>query len=371
MRVRVSFDVSVVAGMVAGLLVVLPSFATVAEAQDESPGPPWVETRAPGVFGENSPAAAREWSVAYQVDATIRLPLLIVRIPIVSRANVGVTSFSTRDFTTDQQTGIRAYEFFAASFPERARGLNRLGFLREALLMETGGLAETAQFGVISSEREDTMAKADQVLDHDAEQLPYSIIDSRVTTAAADSRVLRLLLAGQWDSAAGLHADVRPHWDGRDPSYIRHLPNDASDAYGTPLAFLGGLQHSLQQVANAMAAGEDAWRTRREQPYVHNGRLFRFELRKVERDEDRAEELALTGWLEDPAALHRLEYRLRDARGKEIDRFKLWVELRASAPGDRFSAPHLPLAYEYEPGAYLRLRAVRVGNPAAVVDDRR
>ena len=64
-------------------------------------------------------------------------------------------------------------------------------------------------------------------------------------------------------------------------------------------------------------------------------------------------------------ALRRLEYRLRDARGKEVDRFKLWVELRASSPDDPFPRPHLPVAYEYEPAGYLRLRAVRVPVPAS------
>jgi hypothetical protein len=63
------------------------------------------------------------------------------------------------------------------------------------------------------------------------------------------------------------------------------------------------------------------------------------------------------------ATLRRIEYRLRDAREKEIDRFKLWVELRPRRPGNPFPPPHLPVAYEYEPGAYLRLRAVRVADP--------
>ena len=335
----------------------------------EPPVAPWFETRAPGAFGDSRVAASKEWAVAYRVDAKVQLPLLIVKIPIASRQSVGVTTFSARDFTTDDRTGVRAYEFFAASFPERARGLNRLGFLREAVVVARTGIIETAQFGVISSEREDTMSKADRVLDSDAEVLPYSVIDSLITADAADSRVLQLLLSGQWDTGAGLYDEVRPRWDSEDPTYTRHLPNDDRSGYQTPLAFFSGLQVSMQAVANAVAAGEDPRRTQRYQPYVHNGRALRFELREVARDGDRAAEYARAGWLENPALLRRLEYRLRDARGTEVDRFTLWVELRASSPDDPFPRPHLPVAYEYEPGSYLRLRAVRV-TPGTASSDR-
>ena len=347
------------------LIVLLLGVVTVARTQEpEPPGVPWFETRAPGAFGDSRVAASQEWAVAYRVDATVRLPLLIANIPIASRENVGVTTFSARDFTMDGRTGVRAYEFYAASFPERARGLNRLGFLREAVVVTGTGIMETAQFGVISSEREDSMAKAEGVLDNDAELLPYSVIDTLITADVADSRVLQLLLSGQWDTAAGLYDEVRPQWDGEDPTYTRHLSNDdPSSGYETPLAFFSGLQVSMQAVANAVAAGEDPRDTQRFQSYVHNGRLLRFELRKIARDEKRAAEYARDGWLQDPAALHRLEYRLRDARGREVDRFKLWVELRASSPDDFFPRPHLPVAYEYEPGSYLRLRAVRVTAP--------
>ena len=344
-------------------------------ARSQSPEPstqvvPWFETRAPGAFGDSRAAASQEWAVAYRVDATVRLPLLIANIPIVSRESVGVTTFSARDFTTDRRTGVRAYEFYAASFPDRARGLNRLGFLREAVVVAGGGIIETAQFGIISSEREDSMAKVEEVLDNDAELLPYSVIDTLITADAANSRVLQLLLSGQWDTAAGLYDEVRPRWDGEEPTYTRHLSNDdPSSGYETPLAFFSGLQVSMQLVANAVAAGEDPRDTQRYQPYVHNGRPLRFELRKIARDEKHAEQYARGGWLENPEALRRLEYRLRDARGNEVDRFKLWVELHASSPDDPFPPPHVPLAYEYEPAGYLRLRAVRVAVPASSLSD--
>ena len=354
------------------LIVLLVGVVTVARTEEpEPPVVPWFETRAPGAFGDTKVAASQEWAVAFRVDATVRLPLLIAKIPIASRENVGVTTFSVRHFTTDGRTGVRAYEFYAASFPDRARGLNRLGFLREAVVVTRTGIIETAQFGVISSEREDSMAKVEGVLDNDAELLPYSVVDTLITAEAADSRVLQLLMSGQWATAAELHDDVRPRWKAEEPTYTRHLSNEDPTGYETPLAFFSGLQVSMQAVANAVAAGEDPRDTQRYQPYVNNSRPFRFELRKIARDQKRADEYARGGWLENPDALRRLEYRLRDARGKEVDRFKLWVELRASSPDDPFPRPHLPVAYEYEPAGYLRLRAVRVPVAAPASSDRR
>ena len=355
------------------LVVLLVGVVSLVRTQGQAPlapGVPWFETRAPGAFGDSGGAAFQEWAVAFRVDATVRLPLLIANVPIVSRENVGVTTFAARDFTSDRRTGVRAYEFYAASFPERARGLNRLGFLREAVVVGGSGILETAQFGVISSEREDSMAKIEEVLDNDAELLPYSVIDTLITEDAADSRVLQLLLSGQWDTATGLYDEVRPQWDGEEPTYTRHLSNDdPSTGYETPLAFFSGLQVSMQAVANAVAAGENPRDTQRYQVYVHNGRPLRFELRKIARDETRAELYARGGWLENPDALRRLEYRLRDARGNEVDRFKLWVELHASSPDDPFPSPHLPVAYEYEPAGYLRLRAERVAVPVPPLSD--
>ena len=208
------------------------------------------------------------------------------------------------------------------------------------------------------------------MLDNDAEVLPYSVVDTLITADGADSRVLQLLMPGQWDTAAELHDDVRPRWNAEEPTYTRYLSNEDRTGYETPLAFFSGLQVSMQAVADAVAAGEDPRDTQRYQPYVNNSRPLRFELRKIARDEKRAKEYASGGWLKNPEALRRLEYRLRDARGKEVDRFKLWVELRASSPDDPFPRPHLPVAYEYEPAGCLRLRAVRVPVRGSASSDR-
>ena len=327
--------------------------------RSQTPTTPWLEQVSPDGFGPEARPASAAWSLSYRVDATVRMPLLFAAIPLVSRESVGVTTIAARDYVSPDGSSVRTYELFAASFPERARGLNRLGFLREALVVEAGAVAQSAQFGVISADREDTREKADEAIARASDLLPYAVIDSRVGRDRATSRVVHMDLAGQWEDAAGLYREVRPRWDDGALDDLRELDNGAAH-YEMPLSFLGALQHHLQRVADAVAADRDPRKEHRTQPYVHNGRLFRFDLRSVKRDGDRTREFAFAGWLDDPTALRRLDYRVRDAGGREVDRFKLWVELRAAEPGVRFPPPHLPLAYEYEPGSYLRLRAVRL-----------
>ena len=69
---------------------------------------------------------------------------------------------TARDFAETQDARVRAYEFFAASLPDRARGLNRLGFLREVVRLTATGADWTAHFGVIAANREDTRKAAEQ-----------------------------------------------------------------------------------------------------------------------------------------------------------------------------------------------------------------
>ncbi len=112
---------------------------------------PLIDLHAYGVFDLTRPAA-RSARVDYQVNATVLVPLLFTSIPFVSRDDVGVASFTARDFDEAGET-LRAFEFFAASDPARARGLNRLGFFREAVALGDDGARWTAQFGVMTIDR--------------------------------------------------------------------------------------------------------------------------------------------------------------------------------------------------------------------------
>ncbi len=360
----------IAAALAAGALVtasVVPSTETLAD-----PTVPWVEAWAPGAFDLGGRTPLRELSAAYRVDATVLLPLLFTSVPIVSRSGVGIARATARDFEETQDARLRAYEFFAASLPERARGLNRLGFLREAVRLTATGADWTTHFGVIAANREDTRNAAEQALD-DAENedsQPYSIINGRIGADRARNSVVHLTLPSRWTSAAQLYTDLRPRWQGREPDYTRDLRNEGDHAYGQPFGFLGSLQVSLRSVAAAVERGEDPRRRHRYQPYVHNGHVFRFELRDVDDDEEHARRYAQEGWVTDPTAVRRLEYTIRDERNKNVETFTLWVELPRAGFNDPFAAPIVPLAFEFTPRAFLVLKAVRTQRvmPADLTD---
>ena len=108
--------------------------------------------------------------VRYQVNATVLIPLLVTSIPLVTRELVGFGSAAARDFRAEDGGWLRTYEFFAVSIPEQARGMNRMGFLREAVRVGADGNQWTAHFGVISSKWEETRNEAERNLDRDEER---------------------------------------------------------------------------------------------------------------------------------------------------------------------------------------------------------
>ena len=165
----------------------------------------WIERLGPGVFEDSGRDALAEDRVSYQVNATVLIPLLITSIPLLSRDDVGVGSFSVTDLQDGGDGPLRAYEFFAASIPDRARGLNRLGFIREVL-----HAARHAQFGVISADRAQTRSAAEQSFGQDQTLQPYKIIDAIIEPGRSRSTVTTLTLRGLWESADALYADVRP-----------------------------------------------------------------------------------------------------------------------------------------------------------------
>jgi hypothetical protein len=324
---------------------------------------PWVDRRAAGALdGDPDPAPTL---VVYRVDATVRLQLIIGSIPIASRDSVGTASFTTQDITHPASAPghLLVYEFFAASFPERARRLNRLGFLREVVQWTSRGADWTAHFGMVSSDRAQTREEGERSLDKDEDIQPYSILDGLIEPEESFSTVVRLRLPGRWTDGRSLYADIEPLWSGRAPDDTHRLANRPARSYEQPLGFLGGLQASLHSVTAMVARGEKARGAH--QPYVHNGRVYRFELTGIDADTKRGREYARVGWIKDGANMRRLSYRIVDADGDTIEDFQLWVEITPGTHSEDDSSPIVPLAFAFMPRSFLELRAERV-DPADV-----
>jgi len=325
--------------------------------QSPTPSPqPSIEALAPTFFG---PAAGERetGSVAtYRVDAEVLLPLLIVSVPIARREGVGFGHFYTTDHLDADGGLLRTFEFFATSIPERSRGLNRLGFLREAVMVEQDGAAWTAYFGVVSSTREETAEEAERASGSAEDAQRFSVIDGTITQGEAANTVSYVELSGRWTGAEQLYSEVRRRLAGRPSDRAREIRNSEGQEYEEPLAFLGGLQVSLHSVATAIRRGDDARGL--QQRYVHDGRILRFELTDADSDPGRGRAYVEAGWASSPSAVWRLSYRVLEPDSEEIEKFKLWVEL-PPAGGRALADPIIPISFELRPRSFLRLRAER------------
>ena len=318
---------------------------------------PQVELRAPGAFDDPSLPARAVVSGNYEVHATVFIPLLFVSIPVANRDVVGVASTVARDVTADDGSWVRTYEFFAASVPERSRGLNRLGFLREAVRQGRDGVHSTAHFGVVSSTREATREEAEENLDRETRIESYSMLDGFTDRSQTWSATVKLDLEGQWATAGALYADLRPRWAVADPDEETTLQNERGQTYLEPVGFLGALQHSLRMAA-VDAAQRGTPRPFR-YSFIHNGKVFYLDLRGHSLDHGRRQRYVQAHLVALDALVHKLDYRIVDHEGDSVQSFELWTELPAVGP-DPLTAAILPLAFEFKARSFLKLRAVRV-----------
>ena len=334
-------------------------------AQPANMPPPLIESWAPGVFDGGACPSLGAGTVRYRVDATVLLPLLFTAMPIASRENVGVASFSAYDCVESDSARLRAFEFFAGSFPDRARGLNRLGFLREAIRLRPSGPVATAQFGVISANREESVEEVERAAGTAADAQPYSFISGVVGMGEASNAVVRATLGGRWTSAADLYREVRPLWDEGPQAYSRTVPNGPRQRYAAPVGFLGAMEISLRGVAAAVAKGGAVGRGAVD--YVHNGNVYRLNVTGGRADERQKTDYLTRGLVSASAAVWRVEYRIADEKRNEVETFRVWVELPRVQADEVFALPIVPLAFEFRPRAFLELRAVRVLEGAADV----
>ena len=318
---------------------------------------PQIELRAPGAFDDPDRPVISEIQFNYQVDATVLLPLLFVSIPLARRDDVGFGNASSRDFHAERGMRLRTYEFFATSIPERARGLNRLGFLREALLVKGDAVRSTAHFGVVSSNREQTREEAETLLDRDESVQPYTVLDGFTEQSQTSYEVTKLELERRWPTAGALYADLKPRWQAAEPDEEATRPNRDGQRYSEPGGFLGGFQHSLRAAAADLARGVPPRRLR--QPFIHHGKVYRLELRGHSVDEGRRRRYVEAHLAAHDATIHKIEYRIRNDRGDTVQDFKLWTELPATSAGT-ISPASLPIAFEFKARSFLELKAVRV-----------
>ena len=264
----------------------------------------------------------------YRADATIYL----FSVPILRRSNVGSGTVALGEAreANRRRTSLR---FAAGSLPERARGLNRLGYLHEVVIEEDDELREAAYFGFITASPEDSLTDAKKALGSTGKgDLPYTIIDASVTANKSRSSVAHLLFPPKynWSDIGTLVGAARQHAHSADAAWRESNWPD-------------GAQSFLYVLANAMRAGDG----KSVSQYVYGEKRYQL---TVEKSKD-----TVQGRYFQQAGLTKSADSIRLCKGEILNRssgqktpFQVWVE-------DGAADARMPLRIEFQPKSYLRL----------------
>jgi len=245
-------------------------------------------------------------------------------VPVLRRPGVGAGTA-----TWSENVQFRLLDFNGYSIPERAAGLNRLGFVRE-LTRKDAAAMESIYFGLMTSSPEESAAEAKKALHQQARDQLYTAIEGRVTPGDVETATAhftapaRLTVAEHPELLAMAHRALS--------SAPRKSPEFDPRGAAQP-TFLQALAKLLEEPSR------DHIR------YIYNARLYDLWLRRYP-DSKAAAYFRGKHLIGQESAVVRAEGRLRREAGGKETTFQVWVEEGARP---------LPLRIEYQPKSYLRL----------------
>lgn len=266
----------------------------------------------------------------YRVDATI----LLFSLPIFTRAAVG--KGHARHVVNDSSgRSVHELEFAAGSLPERARGLNRLGMIRETVAEADTGILEASYFGFMTASKEESLGEARKALNNPLAQSMFVAIEGQSRPGEAHSRRARF------------YADAKTGWNDYD-----HLEREAVAAVRNPAQasgenrFQSGTSGAaaptfLFALYRAVSSGESQWK----QTYVYSG--ARYELTTSRKPDSRTgRRFAEKGLVSQPESVIVLSGTIRNLMTGDKTPFRIWTEKMGRS---------VPLRIEYQPRSFLQL----------------
>jgi hypothetical protein len=259
----------------------------------------------------------------YRADAQV----LVLGVPLLRREGVGGGSVMWREFDAGGPT--RLLEFNGFSTPERAAGLNRLGFIREMTRTSEGG-AESIYFGLMTASPEESAAEARKALHSGVKEQVYTVIDGRIAAGETETATAHFTAPGSLSGERRAELVERAH---------RAL---ASAARVAAAGVTRESPHSFLQALAGLLMRPDAQEGR----YIYAGRPYRLHLARTQ-DSKATAYFRERRLIAASAEIIRVTGKLRrEAGGKETE-FRLWVPGGSERP--------LPLRIEYQAKSYLRL----------------
>jgi len=207
-----------------------------------------------------------------------------------------------------EHDGETVIEFGAGSLPERCAGVNRMGYIRETV---AGVAPRRRTFGFMTVSREESLQQARNALHRSGSEQPFIILDSTADSNGCESRVASVNCASslRWPEWQAVESEIMKRW----PAAEKRI----SRTQGFMPGFLSAVRAAMMRGGKGSLA------------YIHNDKRYNLDWSTAGGSSTTAE----------------LQGRI-SGQGKA--RFKVWFD--PSRPG----AP--PLAFEYQPRSFLRVR---------------
>jgi hypothetical protein len=275
---------------------------------------------------EGRPRADLSLDRRYRADAQV----LVLAVPLLHRASVGGGSVQWREWSDVNGGSERLIEFLGFSSPERAAGLNRLGFIRELTRTLPSGVRDAIYFGLMTASNEESAEEARNALHSNATESAYTVIEGRIAESASTTTLAHFI------GPARITAEHRAE--------LVELGRRALSAVSVqPTGFV--MAASSSPFLNALA---DALRgpTQVESRYVYAGRMYRLWLHKAA-DPKTTEDFRARKLIAPGAKVVRASGKVRREAGGKETQFRIWIEEGNPRP--------IPLRIEYQAKSYLRL----------------
>jgi hypothetical protein len=254
--------------------------------------------------------------------------VLLFSIPVLHRAGVGGAAATWRQSPQSNGEVLRLLEFLGYSDPQRAAGLNRLGFIRELVRLSEGQVREALYFGLITSSPEENAEDARKALHPSAAEVSYSVIQGRTAGGDCSSASARFI------ASAKFSADQRNQLEALGKRAL-----ESARVSGAEFTTRDTTPPFLEALTELLSSPD-----RNEGQYIYNGRLYGVSLRR--HPDEKATQHFRSRRLASGEVV-RVSGKLHSASGGREWEFRLWVEQGVPHP--------LPLRIEYQPKSYLRL----------------
>lgn len=276
-------------------------------------------------------AAGTAKETTYRADASI----LLMGIPIYTRESAGGGFASLREARLSGRD-VLVLRFSAGSYPQRARGLNRLGLFQETVACSQGRPEQAAYFGFVTSSPEESIEAGEAALDSGGKaKAAYEAIEGSISDGWEASRRADFEVPSEydWDRIGQLEGLIRDSLE-NGPA----VKDESQRRPGRPNTFL----HTVLQ---------SAWKSdeRTKADYCYNGKRYRL-LAERRSDPRTGQKLLDEGLAVDPHKIVLLQGQILNLDEGGKTSFRLWL-----AEGAERS---LPIRFEYKPRGFLRISFV-------------